>query len=38
MADSFMDEPVVAEVHAEVKLFGKWSPDEVQVKEISLQV
>ena len=27
----------VPEVH-DVKLFGKWSSDEVQVKEISLQV
>ena len=38
MAESW-DEVVAVEPPAvEIKLFGKWNPDEVQVGDISLQV
>ena len=37
MTDSWDDAPAVAEV-PEIKLFGKWSSDEVQVSDISLTV
>ena len=36
-AENWDDAPVVAEV-PEIKLFGKWSADEVQVSDISLTV
>ena len=35
--ENWDDAPVVAEV-PEIKLFGKWSADEVQVSDISLTV
>ena len=35
--ENWDDTPVVAEV-PEIKLFGKWSADEVQVSDISLTV
>ena len=36
-AENWDDAPAVAEV-PEIKLFGKWSADEVQVSDISLTV
>ena len=36
--DSWDTEAAVEPPAVEVKLFGKWNPDEVQVGDISLQV
>ena len=38
MADDFDAVPVEAPPTVEIKLFGKWSSDEVHVNDISLAV
>jgi len=31
------EEPVVGDYYAEVKLFGRWSYDEIEVKDMALE-
>lgn len=38
MTESWDEAPAAAEVHLEIKLFNRWSADDVQVNDISLTV